>query len=258
MTTKGPSFYQIGNVPDGPRSVLVYFMAIVYLEKVLLFWVNKDKLSNLAHKPQNTAKYNAAIYVSNNCVQHRQVAVDQIANVMTVHYTGNCQGTNPNISFAPEPLPLVWNDNDEYYRNYKFCIALENTKKKSYITEKILLAFLGGCIPIYYGSEQVFDIFNKQAFVYFNISSPQPALDRLKLLSTNETAYMEMLRNEPILVDGTNTLDKYFSLSNGIGNGSLKRRIRDTMGLPVATAGIRRWDEQKTRKGTGLLSSWMM
>ena len=46
-------------------------------------------------------------------------------------------------------------------------------------------------------------------------------------LETNQTAYDEVMK-EPILAHGNDTIDRYFSLQDGIGRGSfLKRKIRD-------------------------------
>lgn len=47
-----------------------------------------------------------------------------------------------------------------------------------YISEKFLLAFVSGCIPIYFGTSDVSDIFNRDAFVYFDVNSPQSAVER--------------------------------------------------------------------------------
>ena len=37
--------------------------------------------------------------------------------------------------------------NDALFRHYRFCLVMENTVKPGYITEKIINAFMGGCIP---------------------------------------------------------------------------------------------------------------
>jgi hypothetical protein len=100
------------------------------------------------------------------------------------------------------------------------------------LTEKILNAFLGGCIPIYYGTEEIFGIFNADAFVYYDVENPQPAIDRVKYLESNRTAYYEILKNEPILAKAEGTIDKYFSLVDGVGEGSLKRKIRELASMP--------------------------
>ena len=101
---------------------------------------------------------------------------------------------------------------------------MENKKYPGYVTEKILMAFLGGTVPIYYGSAWVFRIFNGNAFVYYDWDDPAPALAQIAHLERNRTAYLEMLR-APILANGVETLEKYFSIRDDIGGGQLKSRI---------------------------------
>ena len=118
--------------------------------------------------------------------------------------------------------------NIRLYEDYRFVLAMENKSSPGYITEKILNAFLGGAIPIYYGTEEVFDVFNRDAFVYYNVSDPEPALAQIRFLEENATAYDEML-SRPALAEGAE--EKYFSLSSDIGGGKMKDRIRIMMGL---------------------------
>ena len=102
---------------------------------------------------------------------------------------------------------------------------LENRRRDGYVTEKILNAFLAGCIPIYYGTTEIFDIFNEKAFIYYDIYDPAPAINRVRRLHRNRTAYDEVM-SEPILANGTETAEKYFSLADDIGGGKLRKRIR--------------------------------
>ena len=89
-----------------------------------------------------------------------------------------------------------------------FGICMENKNTPGYITEKILMAFLAGTVPVYYGTKEVFDIFNRKAFIYYDIENPEEAVDRIKHLEENPDDYDKML-NEPILNDGA--YEKYFS-----------------------------------------------
>ena len=100
----------------------------------------------------------------------------------------------------------------------------------AYVTEKILMAFLGGCIPIYYGSELVFDIFNRDSFVYYDIENSQPAIDPVHKLEENPSEYSKMLR-KPILAYGDETVAEFFSFSDDIGVGRLKTKIRNKLKL---------------------------
>lgn len=51
------------------------------------------------------------------------------------------------------------------YRKCKFVLAMENSKRDGYVTEKIVNAFYSGAIPIYWGSSNISDLFNKDAFI---------------------------------------------------------------------------------------------
>mmetsp|Transcript_7472 Transcript_7472/g.10121 ORF Transcript_7472/g.10121 Transcript_7472/m.10121 type:complete len:334 (-) Transcript_7472:299-1300(-) len=53
----------------------------------------------------------------------------------------------------------------ELHSPYIFNIAFENTDSTEYISEKIVNAFLAGCIPVYWGTEDVFKYFNRRAMI---------------------------------------------------------------------------------------------
>ena len=46
-------------------------------------------------------------------------------------------------------------DKMAFYRNYKFCLAYENSEQSGYTTEKYLHAKAAGCVPIYWGDPDV-------------------------------------------------------------------------------------------------------
>lgn len=92
------------------------------------------------------------------------------------------------------------------------------------------MAYAAGCIPIYYGPETIFDIFNEKSFIFYNISNPQPALDLVKRLEHDLELYDEMM-NETIALNGEATIEEYFSFSDEVGNGVLKKRMRKKLGL---------------------------
>lgn len=53
-------------------------------------------------------------------------------------------------------------------QDYMFSVVIENVKEGYYFTEKIVDAFLAGCIPIYYGSEHIGEFFNEKGFLTFD------------------------------------------------------------------------------------------
>lgn len=231
--------YQIGSVPDdGKNTALVYFFAFSPFLKSYFTAGDKSTLRNLYdhnHKPINTGKYNAMVYTNSACHRHREEAVNEISAIIPIHLGGQCRGARPtkgNYTRMRTPR-REWARNFEVQTNYKFCFAMENSHpyQHHYITEKILNPFLAGCIPVYYGTPDVFDVFNRKAMVYYDPDNPAPALKQLKELYQNETLYNETLYNQPILAHGNETLRKYFSLVDDIEGGYLKQSLRTTMGV---------------------------
>jgi hypothetical protein len=126
-------------------------------------------------------------------------------------------GTNSSIQYR------ILNPSSSVARANSSCI-------RRYITEKILNAFLAGCLPIYFGTDEVFNVFNENAFVFYDISQPQLALDKIMYLEKHPAAYFDMLR-APILKNASTTIDDFFSIYPTIGKGSLNNRIRQMMGI---------------------------
>lgn len=182
-------------------------------------------------KKRRGTKEDFLIYTASNCVDFRENAIALLSNISTIHFAGKCRGnlTNKERSL-PCPYPHgrnngAWHDNFAFYRHYRFCFVSESSVQDGYISEKILLAFVSGCIPIYFGTSDVFDIFNRDAFVYFDVNRPQSAVEKVRLLETNSTVYERMME-EPILAEGESTINKWFSLSDQLGDGALKAKVR--------------------------------
>ena len=55
------------------------------------------------------------------------------------------------MNTTDELITKYGDDKWVYLRKFRFNICPENASSKGYITEKILDAFVGGCIPIYWG-----------------------------------------------------------------------------------------------------------
>ena len=82
-------------------------------------------------------------------------------------------------------------------------------------------------IRIYYGTIEIFDIFNPKSFIYYDIHDPAPALKKIEMLENNEFEFAKVMA-APILLEGNATFQKYFSLSDEImPNAKLKKEIRN-------------------------------
>lgn len=52
-------------------------------------------------------------------------------------------------------------------KEYKFCLCPENSVYDGYVTEKLIDAYAGGCVPVYSGDVSVINDFNDKAFLNY-------------------------------------------------------------------------------------------
>lgn len=107
------------------------------------------------------------------------------------------------LNNMPDGSVVNWKDDSkiEFQRKCKFTLCFESTAHYGFVTEKIMDAFYADTIPVYYGSETVTDIFNKDAFINCaDYESFDAVIEKIKELDQNDEKYLAMLR-QPILVD---------------------------------------------------------
>jgi hypothetical protein len=253
------NIYVMGAHEDGPRSIQLPYMlmkwwALAKGSKAEIYKPNIDSLFVPSARPKNTRKH-FLLYANSYYVDYREKAVMALSSIGPIHALGKCEGNVDAVPQAVDAKPLecipfqdgsrppsvvipdwITRDNKllnkRTFNEFRFVIAMESVKSPGYITDKILNAFMAGAIPIYYGTTQIFGIFNPKAFIFYDIENPQLALDRIAYLESNPDAYEEML-NEPILAHGDETIEKYFSFDDSIGNGAFKRRVREKLGFPL-------------------------
>ena len=138
--------YQLGFVHNGCQSR--YFPYIV--QHLGLLDLSYWKMLMRPELKPKSKKERFLIYVNRNSVPFRENAFDEIALRFpnsTLEYGAKCHGKRKNLknvvkyNMPPRGLPF---DDFSYFR---FCFVLENRRHEGYITEKIINAFLGGCIP---------------------------------------------------------------------------------------------------------------
>jgi hypothetical protein len=89
----------------------------------------------------------------------------------------------------------------EWLKDYKFCICFENFSEYGYLTEKLLEGMMGGCIPIYWGSESCREEFNPKSFLnWHDYNNDEELINKIIELDNNLFKYLEMYR-EPYLID---------------------------------------------------------
>tara|TARA_B100000963_G_scaffold335460_1_gene329605 strand:+ start:8206 stop:9177 length:972 start_codon:yes stop_codon:yes gene_type:complete len=88
-----------------------------------------------------------------------------------------------------------------FISNYKFTIAIENSKINGYVTEKLIEPMSVNSIPIYWGNPSIAEEFNIDSFVHIKSDSKNDirnAVDEVIFLSENDNAYLEKI-NKPWL-----------------------------------------------------------
>lgn len=69
-------------------------------------------------------------------------------------------------------------------RDYRFCIAIENSIAEDYVTEKVYAALDAGCLPVYYGAPNGLDF----------VPVPESVIDYRALGGTPEALMAEIVR----------------------------------------------------------------
>jgi len=92
-------------------------------------------------------------------------------------------------------------------KEYKFCLCPENSIYDGYVTEKLIDAYAGGCVPIYSGDISVADGFNYRAFLnYQETKNMGNFVEYVRGWDNNEEMYKHtyeqpLLTKEPKLDD---------------------------------------------------------
>lgn len=90
------------------------------------------------------------------------------------------------------------NNKIEGLKDYRFHVVVENDKIDNYYSEKLLDAFITGCIPFYFGTKN--NDFNDEGIIYFNdLNDLKDKIDKY----ANEEYYNKLLK-EGIIQDNFN------------------------------------------------------
>jgi len=208
--------YKRDEVPDGALYIGPKILHSGH--SIQLFYVSLAALEvGLESSRPKGSRTHFLIYTTSNCVRQREKAFNMLATVDKVTAAGACHGNVSHENVRSVEQKGSWQTNINLFRDYKFALVMESTYLPGYVSEKILVAFLSGCIPIYFGTEDVFQIFNERAFVYMNMSNPEPAILQIKTLHESPEKY-EVMASMPMLAAGAK--QKFFEYS-----GELREQI---------------------------------
>lgn len=103
------------------------------------------------------------------------------------------------LNNMPDGMTVNWRDSSKpaFQKKCKFTLCFESTKHEGFVTEKITDAFFSDTIPVYYGSEQVFEIFNRDAIIYCpDRDSFDETIEQIIALDQDDEAYLRMLNQQ--------------------------------------------------------------
>lgn len=111
----------------------------------------------------------------------------------------------PGSLFHNDPLLKQQYSNDKllYLRDFRFTICPENSSYPGYITEKLLHAFLAGCIPIYWGDVQLEPgVFNPDAVLTWHTGQDnQDLIEQIRYINSSDTRFFEFRTKHPPLLE---------------------------------------------------------
>ena len=135
---------------------------------------------------------NQIVYISSHCVKER----DHMFHLLRARFGDKAQSLGKCQRTASMNLGGSYHDLTPIYAQFNFGLTMENHDRPGYITEKIMNAFEGGAIPIYWGDAQLAKKwFNPKAFIAISdYPSFKAAADAIFDLSQNPEKLSEMLR----------------------------------------------------------------
>ena len=93
-------------------------------------------------------------------------------------------------------------DKIEFFKDYKFSIAMENRKGDGYASEKIIDSFISGTIPIYYGNYLIEEYINPKTFILIKgLEDMKDKIEYIKKIDNDDKLYQSILREKVIIND---------------------------------------------------------
>lgn len=171
---------------------------IVNIPLFVCYIHNNNFLNRLIDKPIVTeipVKF-CCFIVSNGKCGVRNKMFDLLNLYKKVDSCGNFNNTGIKLKHS------YWTQ--EYFdfiKQYKFIICFENSKMFTYSTEKIVNPYLAGIVPIYWSSDAIKDVFNKESMIFLEDEtelSYKKVVDKVIELDKDDKKYLEYV-NVPVL-----------------------------------------------------------
>jgi len=136
---------------------------------------------------------NICVIITNPGGIVRNTFLTELEKVVKIDYAGNYKN---NIGGC---IKDSYNSEEflNFISQYKFIISMENSKEDTYITEKIIHGLLANTIPIYWGSDKVFDYFNKNRLICLDsLENINIAINKIMYLLNDHAKWLSIV-NQP-------------------------------------------------------------
>lgn len=152
----------------------------------------KDEFHTHTHIP---VKHVCAV-LSNDGGKYRNAFLNEMDKTVKVDYGGAYKNNiGRKIEGVHSDSKLI-----NFYKDYKFVFAMENSKGDYYITEKLYNALKSGGIPIYWGSPNLDTFINPKRILYVRNETKEEMTRIINIIRTmTDEEYLSIIK-EPIFI----------------------------------------------------------
>lgn len=152
-------------------------------------YLNRAEYDDFAAPPLPTAQRNAtpAVFVASHAVTERDEFVRELMQHLSVHAPGRCLHNLDVPGFASGGFAAV----ARLLPAYRFTLALENSRARDYVTEKLFLPLAAGSVPVYRGAPNVADFLpaSEAAIAIDDFATPRELAGHLRRLVEDDAAF---------------------------------------------------------------------
>jgi len=189
---KSPNLFDVNFIPENPMNTenVVLFPYAAFQLYINAYTIPGYDL-NMYLKPReyNNPNRFCLFAVSNASCSVRNDFFQELSKYKQVDSCGsfmnNMELRCPGGHSSKEQLDFI--------SQYKFMICFENKSQPHYFTEKLMNAYYGGTIPIYWGDPHVFDKINRDAILYlkpdFTKDDLTDLINEIRRLDNDDEAY---------------------------------------------------------------------
>lgn len=102
----------------------------------------------------------------------------------------------------------------EFLKKYRFTITFENSSTLGYTTEKILDAYAGNTIPVYWGNPKILDEgFNPESFInYYKVPGNKQCIEQVRAIDSSNDLLCDMLNSDMLSGTVPDALDTQYMI----------------------------------------------